>query len=206
MLWLSSRHPSFPKLLLEILLLRLCRVEPVRPIGELMEKIEQFMEETAKEEESLDALKTKTQNYLDQLLRLQAEFANYRKRVEKEKMEALKFGRVIMIERMITILDVMEGALKHSQNATDINSLIKGFEIVVQEFFRFLKSEGAQPLKTLGEHFDPHLHEALEQIETNKEEENNIILEEIQKGYTLNGQLIRPAKVKVAKIRIKETK
>ncbi|OGR50682.1 MAG: nucleotide exchange factor GrpE [Elusimicrobia bacterium RIFCSPLOWO2_02_FULL_39_32] len=173
---------------------------------EEIQKIEQFMEETAKEEESLDALKTKTQNYLDQLLRLQAEFANYRKRVEKEKMEALKFGRVIMIERMITILDVMEGALKHSQNATDINSLIKGFEIVVQEFFRFLKSEGAQPLKTLGEHFDPHLHEALEQIETNKEEENNIILEEIQKGYTLNGQLIRPAKVKVAKIRIKETK
>ncbi|MBI2118080.1 MAG: nucleotide exchange factor GrpE [Elusimicrobia bacterium] len=173
---------------------------------EEIQKTDNSMEKPATEEESLELLKTKTQNYLDQLLRLQAEFSNYRKRVEKEKMEAIKFGRVIMIERMITILDVMEGALKHSQKATDINSLIKGFEIVVQEFFRFLKSEGAQPLKTLGEHFDPHLHEALEQIETNKEEENNIILEEIQKGYTLNGQLLRPAKVKVAKIKIKETK
>lgn len=162
--------------------------------------------EPIEEQESLEALKTKTQNYWDQLLRLQAEFANYRKRVEKEKTDAIKFGRVIMIERMISILDVMEGALKHSQNATDINSLITGFEIVVQEFFRFLKSEGAEPLKTIGEHFDPHLHEALEQIETSKEEENNIILEEIQKGYTLNGQLIRPAKVKVAKIKIKEIK
>jgi molecular chaperone GrpE len=73
--------------------------------------------------------------------------------------------------------------------------------MVVREFSRFLKSEGAEPLKTVGERFDPNLHEAIEQVETEKESENNVILEELQKGYLLNGRLLRPAKVKVAKLK-----
>ena len=109
-----------------------------------------------------------------------------------------------MIERMIGLVDVMEQALMHSQNATDIASLKTGFEMVVAEFLRLLKSEGAEPLKTCGERFDPHLHEAVEQLETGNEEENNIILDEIQKGYMLHGRLLRPAKVKVARVSGKE--
>ena len=150
-------------------------------------------------EESAGALKEKVKDYWEQLVRLQADFANYRKRTEKEKGEAIRFGREVMLERLISLNDVMDEALKHSNNASDIGSLKKGFEMVVGEFSRFLKSEGAEPLKTVGEVFDPHLHEALEQVPTDNESENDKILEEIQKGYMLNGRLLRPAKVKVAK-------
>ena len=155
--------------------------------------------EEAPVEESAEALAKKAQDYHDQIVRLQADFANFRKRSEKEKAEAIRFGREVMLERLISLNDVMDEALKHSNNASDIGSLKKGFEMVVGEFSRFLKSEGAEPLKTVGEVFDPHLHEALEQVPTDNESENNKILEEIQKGYMLNGRLLRPAKVKVAK-------
>lgn len=159
-----------------------------------------------KSEESANAYKQKADQYYDQLLRLQAEFANYRKRIEKEKVEAIRFGKEMMVERMISLMDVMEEALKHSQNAAAIHSLKKGFEMVVNEFLRFLKSEGAEPLQTVGELFDPHKHEAVEQLETETEAENNIVLEEIQKGYSLNGRLLRPAKVKVAKFKKSDAK
>ena len=154
--------------------------------------------------DSVEALQKKSAEYYDQLLRLQAEFANFRKRSEKEKLDAIRFGREAILERMIALNDVMESALKHSQNATDIAALKKGFEMVLQEFSRFLKSEGAQELKTVGETFDPHLHEAIEQVETDQEKENNKILEETQKGYLMNGRLIRPAIVKVAKFKSKK--
>ena len=153
----------------------------------------------ASEEESLEACKAKAQSYLDQLVRLQADFSNFRKRTEREKAEAIRFGKETVVERMISLLDVMEQALGHAHSAADVSNLRKGFEMVVKEFARFLKAEGAEPLKAVGQPFDPHVHEALEQVDTEKDEENNIVLEEIQKGYTLNGRLLRPARVKVAR-------
>lgn len=174
--------------------------EPSEPEAEL-EFTEEAAEKPAEPEETLESCQQKAQNYWDQLLRLQAEFANYRKRTEKEKAEAIRFGREVILERVISLMDVMEQALKHSNSATDITSLRKGFEMVVNEFLRFLKSEGAEPIKTVGQKFDPHIHEALEQTQTDKQEENNLIIEEIQKGYSFNGRLLRPAKVKVAKLK-----
>lgn len=149
--------------------------------------------------ETTESLKAKVQSYWDQLLRLQAEFANYRNRAEKEKIEAIRFGREIILEKMIALTDVMETALKHTQNPSDMDSLKKGFEMVVNEFLGFLKSQGAEPLKTVGEKFDPHLHEAVEQILTENKEEDQTIVEEVQKGYLVNGRVLRHAKVKVAK-------
>ena len=151
------------------------------------------------EEEVSEDWKAKAQSYLDQLVRLQADFSNFRKRSEKEKGEAIRFGKETVVERMISLLDVMEQALSHSHSSSDVANLRKGFEMVVHEFGRLLKAEGAEPLKTVGKPFDPHLHEALEQVETEKEDQNNIVLEEVQKGYTLNGRLLRPARVKVAR-------
>lgn len=169
--------------------------------AETQEVSEQESKPEAKEAETreAEAHKEKAEKYWDQLLRLQAEFANYRKRTEREKTEAIRFGQEVMIERVIALVDVMEQALKHADSASDIESLKKGFEMVVSEFVRFLKSEGAEPLNTVGETFDPHLHEAVEQVETEDEKQNHQILEEVQKGYLVNGRLLRPAKVKVAK-------
>lgn len=151
------------------------------------------------QKESLDSYKQKADNYYDQLLRLQAEFANFRKRTEKEKADAIRFGREAILERLISLLDVMEQALKHAQNASDAASLKKGFEMVVNEFHRLLKSEGVEPVDSVGRTFDPHLHEAIEQVETEKEDEHHKIMGELQKGYTFQGRLLRPARVKVAR-------
>jgi len=164
-----------------------------------------LMEETPVEE-SPEVLNKKVQDYLDQILRLQAEFSNFRKRSEKEKALAIQFGRESMIERLISLTDVLESALHHSQNATDVAALKQGFEMVLGEFYRFLKSEGVDEIKAQGETFNPHLHEAVEQVETEEEDKNNIVLEEIQKGYQAGGRLIRPSKVKVAKLKYKEEK
>ncbi|OGR86513.1 MAG: nucleotide exchange factor GrpE [Elusimicrobia bacterium RIFCSPLOWO2_01_FULL_60_11] len=160
--------------------------------------------EEAPVEESAEELAKKAEDYHDQIVRLQAEFSNFRKRAEKEKAEAIRFGREAMLERMIGLTDVMESALHHSKNATDVASLMQGFEMVLAEFSRFLKSEGVQEIKAKGEVFDPHLHEAVEQVETAQENENDIVLEEIQKGYTAGERVIRHAKVKVAKFKNKE--
>jgi molecular chaperone GrpE len=146
----------------------------------------------------------KAARYYDQLLRLQAEFSNYRKRTEKEKGDAVRLGKEIIIEKIIGLMDVMDQALKHANQSSDAASLKQGFQMVVDEFGKFLKSEGAEPIIAVGAMFDPHCHEALEQVPTENSEDNNKILEEIQKGYRLNGRLFRPARVKVACM--KETK
>ena len=170
-------------------------------IKEESKKEEGAAEPEKPKEETIESLKEKVQDYRNQILRLQADFANFRKRAEKEKGEAIRFGREVILERMIGLSDVMENALKHSQNAKDLDSLKKGFEMVTQEFSRFLKSEGAEPLRTVGKPFDPNQHEAVEQVGTENEKENDTVLEELQKGYTLNGRLLRTAKVKVAKFK-----
>jgi len=172
----------------------------------LAEKIaeDKAREEKRKKEVSPETLKAKLKEYNDQLIRLQADFVNYRKRAEKEKVEAIRFGRVTILEQMITLSDVMEKALKSSRTSTNLDSLKKGFEMMTEEFSRFLKTEGAEAMETVGCKFDPHLHEAVEQVDTEKESENNIILEELQKGYLLDGRLLMPAKVKVAKFTEKD--
>ena len=175
--------------------------EPEKPKKEEPKKEEKTAKHEKTKEESAESLKEKVQDYKNQIVRLQADFSNFRKRAEKEKVDAIRFGREVILEQMIGLNDVMENALRHAQTATDVDSLKKGFEMVIQEFARFLKSEGAEPLKTVGQNFDPHLHEAVEQVETEDEKENNIILEEFQKGYELDGRLLRPAKVKVAKLK-----
>lgn len=171
---------------------------------EVVEEEQEAVESAMKaSEQPPEDFRKKAEDYWDQIVRLQADFANYRKRTEKEKIDAIRFGRLAILEKMITLTDVMEEAIKHSRNATDMDSFRKGFEMVSQEFLRFIKSEGAEPLKTIGERFDPHLHEAIEQVPAEKEADNGLIVEEVQKGYAINGTLIRPAKVKVAKFKQK---
>ena len=157
----------------------------------------ELAEETSAE--PTEDYKKKSEQYFDQLLRLQADFSNYRKRGEKEKMDSLAFGRELMLEKIIHLSDVMEQAVKYSRNATDVKIVQQGLEMVASELNRFLKSEGVDVLETVGQKFNPHEHEAVEQMAVENEEDNNKIVEELQKGYKLNGRLLRAARVKVAK-------
>ncbi|MDR1052508.1 MAG: nucleotide exchange factor GrpE [Endomicrobium sp.] len=135
-------------------------------------------------------------NYYDQLMRLKAEFENYRKRVEKEKQDYLDFGKEIILVKQIKIIDILEQALNSAKVCNDINSIIVGIEMMKTEFLKTLKDEGIEEIYC--EKFDHNLCEVIDYVENNEEEDGKII-KIYQKGYKMNGKLIRPVKVKVVK-------
>ena len=145
----------------------------------------------AKEAESAE-------NY-DRLLRTQAEFENYKKRIEREKADTIKFCNEEIIKELLPVIDNLEIALEHGVNSDNSKSLIEGIEMVLNQFLKSLEKFGVSCFSSVGEQFDPHCHEAMSQIESDKHEENTVV-SEFQKGYYLNDRLLRPAKVMVAKL------
>jgi len=141
----------------------------------------------------------KAKEHWDKLLRLQADFDNMRKRLEKEKQDFVKFANEGIILELLNVLDDLERTvgLAEAQHQ-DIASFLKGVEMILAHLYEMLKDYGVRPIEAEGKIFDPHLHEALMQVE-NKELAEHTIVEELQKGYMLNDRIIRTAKVKVSK-------
>lgn len=131
----------------------------------------------------------------DKYLRLQAEFINYKKRVEKEKSEIYKNASAKLITDLLPVLDDFDRALAHTD---DTNSFKDGIGLIVKRFEDCLKKEGLEVIETLNIDFDPNYHHAVLMEETDQVESGKIF-EEVQKGYKVNGKVIRPAMVKVAK-------
>ncbi len=138
--------------------------------------------------EKIRLAETKAKEYLDSWQRAQADFANLRRRDEEAKVDFLKFAKLTLLEELIPVLDSFNIALSQGH---------KDFEPLYNQFISVLKSNGLEELSPQGETFSPHEHEAIGTIETEHEKEDHKILEVLQKGYTLNGRVIRPAKVKV---------
>ncbi|MCK5321250.1 nucleotide exchange factor GrpE [Candidatus Pacearchaeota archaeon] len=126
--------------------------------------------------------------HLEQLQRLQAEFENFRRRTEEERKIIFKNANEDLILKLLGILDNFELALEHLDD--------KGINMIYSEFYDILENEGLKPIKAEGK-FDPRIHEALIQEEG---EEDEKIIEELLKGYTLNDKVIRHSKVKITKI------
>jgi len=143
----------------------------------------------------LEEVRRDKDKYYDLLLRKQADFDNFRKRMERERNESWAAAARDLLKRFLPILDNMERALKASEGSKD--PLLKGIELVHQQFLDLLKKEGVQPIDALGARFDPRLHEAVEVLDV-AGFEADMVLEEMQKGYTFNDRLLRPALVKVA--------
>jgi molecular chaperone GrpE len=156
---------------------------------------------TLKEAEYL-ALKEeadKAKEYLDKMLRLQADFENTRKRLEREKQDFVKFANEGIILELLNILDDLERTLDLAQHKhQDLAAFLKGVEMILTHLYEMLKGYGVKPIEAEGKLFDPHFHEALMQVE-NKELPEHTIVEELQKGYSMNDRVIRTAKVKVSK-------
>lgn len=131
----------------------------------------------------------KEQEYLELLQRLQAEFENYRKRTEREKEEWISKAAEGITASFLPVLDSFELALKHNKD--------EGIKMIYSQLYSILEKEGLSKINAEGE-FNPELHEALMQEEGN---EDNKIIEELQRGYMLNGKVIRPSKVKISKIK-----
>lgn len=141
----------------------------------------------------------KAKEYWDRLLRLQADFDNTRKRIEKEKQDFVRFANEGIIVELLNILDDLERAVDLAESKhEDLPAFLKGVEMILAHLYEMLKEYGVRPIDAEGKLFDPHLHEALMQVE-NKDVPEHTIVEELQKGYLLNDRVIRTAKVKVSK-------
>lgn len=165
------------------------------------EKIEEKKEElTIKKEEyeNLQEKAKKVDEYYDKYLRLAADFENFRKRVNKERIELIEYAHEDLIFSLLPVIDNFERAYQSIKQSQDYPKIIKGIEIVLKELHFILKDKGVSEIKSLGEKFDPSKHEAIMQIESNEHPED-IVIEEIQKGYTLGKKVIRPSKVLVSK-------
>ena len=132
----------------------------------------------------------------DTFLREKAELDNFKKRLVKEKEDFVQFANERLLKEVIQIEDNMERAMTAS-NAT-LESLQEGVEMIQKQFATFLKNQKVKPIEALGKPFDPNLHEVLNQQESEETEENTVI-QEYSKGYTLNGRILRSAKVVIAK-------
>lgn len=130
------------------------------------------------------------------LLRRQADFDNYRKRIEKERAEDSKRHTARVIEALIPIVDGFEVALATHREAAYENYR-KGFELIYKQFLDNLAKLGVERVEPVGQHFDPHLHQAVDRTETG-EAEDGTILQVYQPGYLFHGRVLRPAMVRVA--------
>ena len=130
----------------------------------------------------------------ERLLRARAEFDNARRRNERERMEYLQYAAMDLVRDILPILDDFERALKVETADRDY---AKGVELIYQRMADTLKKVGLEPIDTVGQQFDPNLHQAVERVQT-EEAEDQAILGEFQRGYNFKGKLLRPAMVRVA--------
>ena len=147
-----------------------------------------------KEKKELENLNNKIKELTDSLQRLQAEFENYKKRIEKEKQDFIRYASQDLIINLLPIVDSFEIALK---NHKDKNKFLEGMKLIFSQFYSLLEKGGLKQINPLDEKFDPNKHEVLMCNKSNKPD--NTITEVLQKGYIVNDKLIRHAKVKIAK-------
>lgn len=152
-------------------------------------------DERARLERERDEARVQAESYLDDLKRLKAEFENYKKRMLKEQTRFMERASVGLIERLLGVLDNFELALLAADRTKDHEAMVRGVEIVYSELFAALEKEGLERIDALDEPFDPELHEAVMRAEGEGDE--LYVVDEMRKGYTLHGDVLRPAMVKV---------
>lgn len=148
--------------------------------------------------EALAEAERKVAGLKDQLLRTAADFDNFRKRSRREVEDALASGKESMLKDLLPVFDNLERAVTHSDSATDLASFVSGIDMVLKQFVDALKRTGIERIATKGCAFDPSVHEAIQQFETN-DVPAGAVAAEVQAGYRFSGKLIRPALVVVAK-------
>jgi molecular chaperone GrpE len=130
----------------------------------------------------------------DRLLRRQADFENFRRRVERDRSEFLQYAGMELVRELLPVLDDFARALKTPTTDTEY---ARGVELIYNRLYESLKKMGLEPIDTKGRTFDPNLHQAVDRVETDDVEDHQI-LEEYQRGYNFKGKLLRPSMVRVA--------
>ena|GEM_PF-728187 len=149
----------------------------------------------------------KAPDYYVQLLGLKADFENYRKRVEKEKPEFVKFGKAEILLKLLPLYDMLMQAHQHvaqlgtaAEGAGKVQEIVKGLEMIFREFTKVFEAEGIRPMEVVGKPYDPMASEIIG-IEDGTAENDGLVTAEFQKGFYYGGKVLRPARVKIAKVK-----
>jgi molecular chaperone GrpE len=134
----------------------------------------------------------------DRLLYQQAEFENFKKLKAKEKQELLRFGNETLVKEMLPVIDNLERAIEHASKTGESKAIVEGVELTLSGLLKVLEKFGVQRVEAQGKKFDPNLHEAVYEEERNDVAPGTVV-GELQKGYIMDGRLLRPAMVSVAK-------
>jgi molecular chaperone GrpE len=145
----------------------------------------------------LEELKKQADDNYQRYLRAQADFDNFRRRARQEKEDFAKYASLKLIEQLLPVVDNFGRALAASKDNRDYDALVKGLDMTYRQLDQVLVQEGLSPIETLGQPFNPELHQAVMQVESDEHGEG-IVVEELQKGYMLKDKVIRPAMVKVS--------
>jgi molecular chaperone GrpE len=144
-----------------------------------------------------DAEKRAAENY-DKYVRAVAELDNYRKRAVREKADAIQYGNETLLRDILPLVDGMDRALEHACNSEDFEAFKTGLQMIKEKFLGCLQKHGVELIDTAGKDFNPHIHEAMMQVESAEHDDSQVV-GEFERGYMLNGRLLRPAKVSVCK-------
>jgi molecular chaperone GrpE len=147
----------------------------------------------------VERLKQQLQQAKEQSLRALADVENTKKRLSREKEDYTRYASETVVRELLPIVDSLDQALVAVDRQSDPQAVVKGVHLIFRQLLGVLDREGVKRIPTVGEPFDPHLHEAVAQVDAPDGTADNTIVEEVQVGYTMHGKVIRPAMVKVAK-------
>ena len=174
------------------------KCEEFSELTEFQDEMEEKKQQLEQYKSDLEKEREINRDLSDRYLRLQAEFENFRKRLQKEKVDFMKYAVEGVFRNLLPVIDNFELALESAEKASDIRGLSEGVKLIHMQFLDVLQKEGLACFSSLGEPFDPQKHEAVMRIESDDHHENTV-MEEIKKGYYLNDRLLRPALVAVSK-------
>jgi len=158
-------------------------------------KKEEIIDELRQE---LEEKETEASELKERLLYQQADFENFKKLKAKEKQEVLKFGNETLVKELLPVIDNLERAIQHGCKSEDSKAIVEGVELTLNSFLKVLEKFGVTRVEALEKEFDPNVHEAIAQ-EIREDKAPGIVVRELQKGYIMDGRLLRPSMVTVAK-------
>ncbi|MGQ4808580.1 Protein GrpE [Candidatus Entotheonellaceae bacterium PAL068K] len=148
-------------------------------------------------QEQLTEQRRQTEEYVDYLQRLQAEFVNYKRRASQEQLRAASRGKEEVLQALLPVLGNFRLAVQHA--AEDANTVRQGVQMIWQQFESFLRGQSVERVETVGQPFDPTKHEALSMAPATEDHPANTVIAEINAGYVVDGRLLQPAQVVVAR-------
>ena len=181
---------------------------PENKLEESLSEADLFQSDEASNPTSADSQEKQAQEelqiYQDKYIRLAAEFENYKRRAQRDQSDAIRYANESLLKNLLSTLDNLERAIQCGKDAGASGALLEGVELTHKQFLETVGKLGVSQVSSTGSRFDPTMHQAVAQVESETAEPNTVV-EEFQKGYFLHDRILRPAMVTVAKEKSDQT-